>query len=242
MRLNGLLFQPALLPSLATLLLLALLLWLGFWQLDRAQQKQALQTAFATQLAQPYVPLNTVAAADPTSRYRRVEVSGHFDDQHQILLDNQINNGQVGYHVYLPLLPTNSGPAVLVNYGWVAMDAARRPLLDQAIPQESVTIRGRLAQPANPGLLLANPIAAEVQWPLAVQHVDYAELAKVLGYPLLPAVVLLDPQSVFGYRRAWQPDFGGFGPERHHGYAVQWFTLAAVLLVLYIAANTRRSD
>lgn len=242
MRLNDWVFRPALLPSLAALLLLSLLLWLGFWQLERAEQKQALQTAFAAQITQPYAPLDEVDVSDPASRYRKVIVTGQFDRTHQILMDNQVSNGQVGYHVYTPLLLTASGPAVLVNRGWVPMDTARQPLPEISAPAVPVTVRGRLAQPANPGLLLSNPLQAEAPWPQAVQHIDYAELAEVLGYPLLPAVILLDPPLAFGYRRDWQPDFGGFGPERHHGYAVQWFTLAAALLVIYIAVNTRRSE
>ena len=73
-------------------------------------------------------------------------------------------------------------------------------------------------------------------------HPECAErLAAILGYPLRPSLILLEPEAPGGYRRDWQPRFGGFGPERHRGYAVQWFALAATLVILYLAAHARRS-
>ena len=65
--------------------------------------------------------------------------------------------------------------------------------------------------------------------------------AAILGYPLQPALILLEPATPDGYERDWQPRFGGFGPERHYGYAAQWFALAAALVILYLAASTSRS-
>jgi cytochrome oxidase assembly protein ShyY1 len=65
-------------------------------------------------------------------------------------------------------------------------------------------------------------------------------LSAELGYPLEPAVILLDPEAEGGYQRDWHPSFGGFGPERHQAYAVQWFSLAAALLVIYMVVNTHR--
>ena len=61
-----------------------------------------------------------------------------------------------------------------------------------------------------------------------------------MGYPLQPAVVLLEPEAAEGYWRDWQPRFGGFGPERHQGYAVQWFSLAMALVILYLTTNIHR--
>ena len=74
-----------------------------------------------------------------------------------------------------------------------------------------------------------------------MQFIDYERLSDALGYQLLPAVILLDPQQPHGYLRDWRPGFGGFGPERHLGYAVQWFALALTLIVIYVVMNTRRS-
>jgi len=53
-------------------------------------------------------------------------------------------------------------------------------------------------------------------------------------------VILLDPKEPDGYARNWEAP--GFPPMRHIGYAVQWFALAAALLVIYIVTNVRRSS
>jgi len=52
--------------------------------------------------------------------------------------------------------------------------------------------------------------------------------------------VLLDPAAPDGYRRNWRPS--DFGPERHIGYAFQWFALAVTLVILYLAWSFRTSD
>ena len=231
-------FRPSRAATLATLLLLPVLLTLGLWQLDRARQKAELQAAFAERLDQPPVPLAEVDVTDPANRYRRVIASGRYDGAHQVLLDNQVRAGQPGYHVLTPLRLTEGG-AILVNRGWIALGESRQVLPDLTTPAESVTASGWLGQPANPGLRLGEDAEAS-PWPRVVPYVDYQRLAALLGYPLRPVLVLLEPEAPGGYRRDWQPRFGGFGPERHRGYAVQWFALAATLVILYLVTGLRR--
>lgn len=237
MSLGDFTFKPALVPSLITLAVLILLLLLGFWQLQRASQKRVLLERFATQFDLPYVPVDSIDSADPATRYRRVTAQGRYDKERQILLDNQIQAGQPGYHVFTPLRLSGKPQAILVNRGWLPLGVSRQQLPDIAVSDAEVTVRGRLSQPANPGLRLAEPAAG---WPRVVQYLDYGRMAAELGYSLMPAVILLDPDLAGGYRRDWQPRFEGFGPEVHRGYAVQWFALAATLVVIYIVVNTRK--
>lgn len=231
-------FRPHSIPTVVTLLLLALLLGLGFWQLDRAQQKRDLLAAFARRSEAPAVVLSALDPADPDNRYRRVVVRGHYDDAHQILLDNQIHGGRPGYHVYTPLLTAEPRAAILVNRGWVPLGESRAERPSLPVVEAAVTVHGRLAQPANPGIRLGDALA-DPGWPKVVPYIDYPILGKVLGYPLSPAVVLLDPDAPAGFVRDWHPAFGGFGPQRHVGYAVQWFALAITLVVIYVIVNLR---
>ena len=244
MRLGDFTFKPTLVPSLITLLVLSILLALGFWQLDRARQKEDLQAAFEFHLSQPYTPVEAIdLLADHlfnnASRYRKVTAHGRYDSEHQILLDNKVHKGQPGYHIFTPLLLSEQTPAILVNRGWVPLGESREhlPVLD--VDTAPVDIKGWIAQPANPGLYLRNP-RPDNDWPLLVSYIDYADLAQQLGYALAPAIILLDPQADNGYLRDWQPRFAGFGPERHRGYAVQWFALALTLIIIYVFMNTRR--
>lgn len=233
------LFQPGWASTLSLLLVLPLLLTLGFWQLDRAKQKAELQAAFAERFQQSPSLLTHIDSSDPNNRYRPVIVSGRYDSGQQLLLDNQVRDGQPGYHVLTPLR-LSEGKAILVNRGWVPMGALRTILPNVIVAEQPVTVMGWLSQAANPGLWWGTASGENQQWPRVIPYVDYERLAEVLGYPLQPAVVLLNPEASSGYWRDWQPRFGGTGPERHQAYAVQWFGLALALLILYIATNTQR--
>lgn len=240
MRIGKFSFQPALAPSLIAFVLLPLLLSLGFWQLDRARQKATLQARFEASIDLPYAPLATVDPTRPESRYRRVIAQGRYDSGQQILLDNQIQNGQPGYQVFTPLRLDAQEQAILVERGWVPLGVSRQVLPEIAVTAAPVSVTGRISQPPNPGLRLMEPAVDARHWPRVAQYIDYAQLSSVLGYPLAPAVILLDPEAAHGYRREWQPRFDEFGPERHRAYAVQWFSLAAALAIIYIGVNTRR--
>ncbi len=238
-RVGNWLFQPGRASTVATLLVLPLLLTLGFWQLDRAAEKAELQAAFAERSQQLPASLAEVNPDDPASRYRRVVATGRYDGEHQLLLDNQVRDGQPGYHVLTPLRLTQ-GSAILINRGWLPLGESRRELPDVSVTAEPITVAGWLAQPANPGLRLGDAAGSDPRWPRVVPYVDYDRLAAILDYPLQPAVVLLEPEAAWGYWRDWRPHFGGYGPERHQGYAVQWFALAAALVILYLATNMCR--
>lgn len=222
---------------------MVLLLSLGFWQLDRAKQKDVLQQRFKTHLSAPYTDVSEVPLDEAVSRYRKVTAQGRYDAEHQILLDNQIYQGRPGYHVFTPLRLTGQAKAILINRGWIPLGMSRQQLPEIVVNEADRTVRGRLSQPANPGLRLdGSPLSADDAWPRVVQYVDYDQLAEQLGYPLEPVVILLDPALEEGYLRTWRPTFGGLGPARHRGYAVQWFALAVALVIIYGVVNTRRCD
>ena len=241
MRLGTRYFRPSLASTLAVLLLLPLLLAMGFWQLDRAEQKAKLQAAFAEHFAQAPVALTELMEpADTSNRYFHVSTSGYYDGAHQLLLDNQVHDGQPGYHVLTPLRVAKDA-TILINRGWVPLGASRKQLPQVAAPSGLVTLSGWLAQPAFPGMRLGDATGADRRWPRVIPYVDYPQLSTILGYSLQPVVILLAPEAPDGYWRDWQPRFGGLGPDRHRGYAVQWFALAVALITLYGFAGMRRS-
>lgn len=233
-------FKPGWVPTLVVLVVLGLMLQLGFWQLDRAAEKRAMLSAHETHRALPPADLEQLDPGDPRSRYRAVVGHGVYDHRRQFLLDNQVERGQAGYHVYTPFLPDNADTAVLVNRGWVAWGESRARLPDIRIDDPVVTISGRIDQPANPAIRLGDAFA-QSGWPKVVPYMDYQQLSEVLGYPLIPAIILLDADRPQGFHREWQLDFGGLGPERHDAYAVQWFAMSTALLVLYGIFGWRRA-
>ncbi len=231
LRLGSRVFAPRLLPTLAMLPLLALLLWLGSWQLERAAEKRVLLAAFAAGAAAPAaVPL-----ADSTPRYAHVTATGRYLSGRQFLLDNMTRDGVAGYRVLSPLERTD-GTLLLVDRGWLPAGPARAVLPDVAVDETSRTVRGRLDELPRAGLRLA--AAAEAGWPRRVGFPTRAQLESALGRPVFAQLLLLDAAEADGYRRDWQPTASG--PERNLGYAVQWYALALTLLVLWVVVNLKR--
>lgn len=240
MRLGRYRFRPSLWPSLAVLLLLPLLLALGFWQLDRAEQKRDWLARQEAALQQDAVNLNAIQPDYQSVAHHRAQAGGRYDAAHQILLDNQVRDRQQGYLVLTPLRLAGTEQAILVDRGWMPASLDRSQLPDIALTALDASVQGIIDQGPSAGLKLG-PAASDTSWPQRLQYLDFELLAQQLPYPLLPYVLRLDPDQPQGYRRDWQP-VTEMAPATHIGYAVQWFGLALALVVIYIVVNTRRVE
>ncbi|MBS0376202.1 MAG: SURF1 family protein [Proteobacteria bacterium] len=229
-RLGSRRFAPRLVPTVAMLALGALCVALGQWQLGRAAEKRALAAEFARGDAAP-VALPPVPDG---ARYARVAVSGRYLAARQFLLDNMTHEGQAGYRVLTPL-ESDGGTLVLVDRGWLPVGANRALLPPVAVGEAPRRVTGRLDRLPRAGIELA--ATAERGWPRRVSYPRLAELEAALGRPLYPAIVLLDPTAADGYVRDWQPPAPG--PERHLGYALQWFAFAATLVACWFVVSLR---
>jgi surfeit locus 1 family protein len=228
-------FAPSLAAALPMLLGLALLLWLGAWQLDRAAESRAQLAAFARSDGAP-LPLPPAARALP--RYARVRLVGRYLPERQFLLDNMMHAGVAGYRVLTPFA-TDGGDTVLVDRGWVPAAASRASLPPVAVGAETRELAGRVDALPRPGIELA-AAADGGRWPRVVGYPKLADLGRTLGRTLYPQIVLLDADARDGYLRDWRP--GGLAPERHVGYAVQWFALALTLVVGFVIVSLRQRD
>lgn len=229
-------FRPSLFSVVLTLLGVALFMRLGYWQLDRAEQKQALVSQYEIGQRSQVEILPQNAASLP--RYQRARVRGRYDPAHQILLDNMPSHaGQPGYRVLTPL-QTPAG-WLLVDRGWLPLGASRMVLPDVTVGSEERNITGTIDTLPRAGLQLDGPaIQASAPWPRVLSFPQQSALEAQLGHKLLPGVLLLDASQPDGYERAWEAHLG-FMPERHIGYAVQWFALATVAVVIFILLGFR---
>lgn len=185
---------------------MALCVILGLWQLNRAHEKEQLITQYTQQ--------------------KPVTLTGNFDNQHNFLLDNQIEAHQVGFHILTPFY--SEGKIVLVNRGWIALGKTRAEL--PAIPKAyETTITGMLREPSNTIILKETVLTPP--WPIVVQTIEIDKLEKLLGKEISDEILLVDPKT-------WQPTT--LSPERHYGYAVQWFALAIALILLALWSGVRR--
>lgn len=213
---------------------------LGNWQLGRAREKQALLAEFEAG------SLGIVAAngrdLGDLGRYQRVSIAGSYDPGRQVLLDNMPSpsDGRPGYRVLTPLRRADGRGWVLVDRGWVPLGATREELPDVAVGGGPREVTGVLDVLPVPGMR-AGPAAVpgDSRWPRVLLFPTVPDVESALGVTVEPRVVLLDATAPDGYERKWRPALG-FGPERHLGYAIQWFAFALVAAVLFIALNLRR--
>ncbi len=217
---------------------LGVLLGLGTWQLQRAAYKRSLLEEFDAASRAAAVPLPVDAATDYARlRYHAVFVEGAYDGGHQFLLDNQVVNGRAGYHVLTPLRLRETPWAVLVDRGWVAQGQTRQLLPDVRVGASPRRVSGQVYVPLGTGYRLGSLDGGTPGWPRVVQYLDFPAMSERLGYALLPVVIRLEPAAEDGYLREWKTL--GTGPERHVGYALQWFGLAAALVVIIVVVAMR---
>ena len=241
-------FRPSVLMTLATIVVMALCIKAGLWQYNKAQTKLALQTQLNARLTQPAEALTDalIAGKIATSedlRYLRVKFTGIYDARYQVLLDNQVENTVVGYHVLTPFQVRGSKLYVLVNRGWVAgvpdQVGVNRKLPTIDTPQNLQTIEGDIAIPAAKFFSLEAPPAADGNWQPVWQHLDLKRYAKSVPFGVQPFLVRLDAKSkAGGFVRNWLPP--GENISMHLGYAYQWFGFALTLLVIYIVLNLKK--
>lgn len=233
-------FRPSVAGTLATVAGLAVFVGLGLWQLDRAAEKRELLARDAHRGEE--APLRTLpgtGALDPARLYARARFTGRYEAHRQILLDNMTLDGRVGYLVLTPLL-LDSGERVLVNRGWVPAGASRSELPRIDVPEGPHEVAGRLVNLPRPGLRLgdSDPGKPGDPWPRVLLYPTVDVLRTALGDTVPDYQLQLDPEAPHGYARRWE--IVTMAPERHIGYAVQWFAFAAVLLAIWFILTFRR--
>ncbi len=230
-------FRPKLIPTLATLLLLPLLIQLGLWQYGKAQTKLALQRAYDAAAAQAPLPIGASFPAAEGLRFRRVALTGEYEPRYQFLLDNQVQSEVVGYHVITPLHVAGSDTRVLVDRGWVPLGRDRSQLPPADAPAGAVTISGAVwLPPARVFTLGGEPAGGG--WQTVWENVDLARYRAAVPFPIQPFLVRLDPAAPGGFVRKWPR--ADARAATNLGYAFQWFGMAAALVVIYLVVNLRK--
>jgi surfeit locus 1 family protein len=130
---------------------------LGFWQLDRAEQKRAIQAEYDARSQDAPVGIGPRLQDADMLRFHRMTTKGSYDPDYQVLIDNRVQAGQVGYYVITPLRIPGSDMRVLVNRGWVPLGASREDLPKIETPTERVTIDGVATVPSEDVFQLARP-------------------------------------------------------------------------------------
>jgi surfeit locus 1 family protein len=237
-----------LLPPLAGIALVVLFVNLGLWQLERAEEKRAVEAAF-TDAGESVVVNDIVRNSDAkvgdgaVALYQPLSASGTYLADRQFLIDNMILEGRVGYFVVTPFEFSREEPLLLVNRGWLPKtseaDVASAIEIDDDAGQGTVT--GKAGKLPRVGIRAGDAFTGTRDWPRVANWPTLDELASALDRDLLPFILLADPDPGSGLVRSWEPRQAG--PMRHIGYAVQWFALAAAVLVTaFVVYRKRRQE
>jgi surfeit locus 1 family protein len=235
------------LATIGVALLCALFLTLGFWQLQRLEQKRAANALILARMQEPQLPLSGQALAPEQVNLRRAVVLGTYDYSQEIVLRNRTLNEIPGVHVLVPLRIAGSDAAVLVDRGWIPYEMAdpaqRTQFRDAAgevevsgILKQSQTRPGSIA-PADP------PLGPDRPRLDAWHRVDIPRIQAQVPYPLLSLYLEEDQAPGEPVRR-----FPRAAPEialsegGHLGYAIQWFAFAGILLGGYVLFFRQRSQ
>ena len=258
LKISNFIFAPKLIPTLLALICIPVLVSLGLWQLDRADEKRVIDQNVNDSMAKSALQLNNANLEELNNEiYRTASIKGHYDRKQQFLLDNRTHEGLPGYHVITPFLfeqsisnsTTPSG--VLINRGWIGYKGTRDNITDITFADKETTEISGSIKNIPRSIVLKNKTEDDLSSTLLfktenrqldgvtlIQSIQLNRLSKKLNYPLLPVIIELDKTVKNGFIREWQPYYGSI--DKHNAYALQWFAMASILLFLFFKLNIRK--
>ena len=227
-------FRPTLWPTLLTIPAVLMLLALGSWQVDRLQWKRAILAEMETNLARPPLQLPAWIADPKGFAFRRVHVTGRFLHDLEMHLSVRVRNGQPGVEVVTPLR-REDGSVIMVNRGWVPVDRQKPESRPAGLVAGVVTVEGVLRLDRPKGGFTPENVPDAGLW----FHVDLAEMARFAGedrvLPVLLEAISADIPGRYPIGRAPVIDI----KNDHLHYAITWYLLALILVVIYFIYHWR---
>ena len=236
---RSLLSRRWLLWTLLVIAAAAVCVRLGIWQLDRLRQRRVFNSHIYAVQAMPPVQLPADSGLEdlPSMEYRAVTAAGAYDFAYQVAIRNQYNNSQVGYDLVTPLVMQN-GEAVLVDRGWIPAGGNDSPAAwhKYDVPGQ-VTVKGVIRASQSETAFFGaptDPTPAPGQKGLDEWiFLNVRRIAQQMPYRVLPVYLQENPdptRTTPPVAAQVQLDLSE-GP--HEGYAIQWFSFAAIMLVGY---------
>ncbi len=252
-KLSGYIFNIRLIPLTVTLVAFAILFRLGYWQTTRAEEKVERKAHIEQLQKQGVIELFQLASFiekyDPTGLL--VSVTGQFIPEKAWLLDNQIVKGKPGYDVLVAFQPSDEKTHLLVNLGWIQGDYGNRQVLPEvSIPEGEFSLELMVKSEDKQTITLSNVQESDRRWPKRIQQVDFDWLKASHGQSFMPVTFLLNSdsgikqastdQSLLLSKYIYHYNPVVMEPEKHRGYAMQWFLLAASVLIIFIVASREK--
>lgn len=217
------------LPSILITATFAFLVSLGFWQLERADEKRGIEASIK-QANTGSVELIKKEEGLQSKEYYEVRLQGKYLSDKQFIYDNQIVDQVSGYYVLTPYALEGQSKAILINRGFIPWNGRRDKLADIVIGQETREIKVQISKPIK--RMELKPSEVGIQFPALIQSIDLQDMADRAKVDFSSVIGLLDASASNGFIRKWEPYTGSI--EKHIGYAVQWFLMALVLAIIGI--------
>ena len=224
-----------LVPSILILATMAFLVLLGFWQLDRADQKRTIEASIQkanTGVVELIINQNELL----NKEYYEVRLQGSYIGDKQFIYDNQIVDQASGYYVLTPFVLTGQSNAIMINRGFIPWNGRRDQLDDIAVDSAFREVKIQVSRPIKRIELKTSDISN--QFPVLIQAIDFDVIEEISSTSFVDVIGLLDPSSDDGFVRKWEPYTGSI--EKHIGYAIQWFLMALVLGIIGIRIGLKQ--
>lgn len=200
---------------------------LGTWQVQRLHWKETLLADLASARADQdrkfsFDEIKSLAASGKTFGYG--SANGRFLPGSEIFVGPRTWKGANGYH-QIAVLMLKDGGAVAVNRGWVAADQKETVIL----PSQTVTITGLLRRPDHGNIFTPDNDPAAGDW----FTIDLLQLSDSSGMARLAPMVLYSERESGGGDTPLREALGWQPPNNHLGYAVFWYGMAGLLIVIY---------
>ena len=224
-----------LIPTALIALTFAFLLSLGFWQLDRAEEKRAIEASIkdaSTGTVELIVSTETLEDKE----YYEVRIQGQYLNEKQFIYDNQIVDQISGYYVLTPFVLKGQPKAIIVNRGFIPWNGRRDTFADIFVDSSSREIMVQVSKPIK--RMELKSIELDSVFPVLIQAIDIDGLIVLSGVELTTVVGLLNASASDGFVRKWEPYTGSI--EKHIGYAIQWFLMALVLAIIGIRTGLKQ--
>ncbi|CAM2749685.1 Uncharacterized conserved protein [Legionella steigerwaltii] len=229
-------FTPSWPMLILAILFFSLFVRLGFWQVARADEKTKMIFAQKTQERQK--PVLWTSQKKLPLQYERIVLKGKYLSQ-IFLLDNQHHKHQFGYDVLSPL-ELSDGTIIIVDRGWVPGELTRRVLPNVQIPKGTVELQGSTYFPSKNQWVLGPALEEKGNKMIILERVDDQLMSQILQKSVSPFIIRLDKQDTNGFVREWETV--SMPPQRHLAYALQWFVMALVVLIIFVALNLKKKD
>ena len=207
---------------------------LGKWQIDRSHEKKRIIDNFNEKLVRPTKQFNQINF-DDNDIYKPYYISGRYLTQFSYLQEGKILNNRLGVDLYMPF-ETLSGKIILVNRGWLLTDYDRTKIPVFNTPEGVTRLHGFFIKESDYAYI--NETKTISGWPHHVVEIDIQIIGKQIKREIFPFIFVLKEDSDSVYQYHWRAI--NMSPQKHFGYAIQWYAMAIALIILTIKFTFQR--